>query len=49
MKLSKIKEIPPRTYWHNEATDFTPWLAEEDNLAQLIEVTEAFAKFFKPI
>ena len=38
MKLSKIKEIPPRTYWHNEATDFTPWLAEEDNLAQLSEV-----------
>lgn len=37
MKLSKIKEIPPRTYWHNEATDFTPWLAEEDNLAQLSE------------
>lgn len=26
MKLSKIKEIPPRTYWHNEATDFTPWV-----------------------
>ena len=37
MKLSKIKEIAPRTYWHNEATDFTPWLAEEDNLAELSE------------
>lgn len=38
MKLSKIKEITPRTYWHNEATDFTPWLAEEENLAELSEV-----------
>lgn len=37
MKLSKIKEIVPRTYWHNEATDFTPWLAEEENLAELSE------------
>lgn len=38
MQLSKIKEIPPRSYWHNEANDFTPWLAEEENLAQLSEV-----------
>lgn len=38
MKLSKIKEISPRTYWHNEANDFTPWLAEEENLAELSEV-----------
>lgn len=37
MKLSKIKEIVPRSYWHNEATDFTPWLAEEENLAELSE------------
>ena len=37
MKLSKIKEIVPRTYWPNEATDFTPWLAEEENLAELSE------------
>ena len=37
MGLSKIKEISPRTYWHNEATDFTPWLAEEENLAELSE------------
>ena len=38
MKLSKIKEIAPRSYWHNEANDFTPWLAEEENLAELSEV-----------
>lgn len=37
MQLSKIKEISPRAYWHNEATDFTPWLAEEENLAELSE------------
>lgn len=33
--LSKIKELPLRTCWQNEATDFTPWLAKEENLSQL--------------
>ena len=37
MKLSKITEIPPRRYWKNESSDFTPWLAEEDNIALLSE------------
>lgn len=37
MKLAKIKEIKPRDVWANEATDFTPWLAEEENLAMLGE------------
>jgi len=37
MKLSKIKEVKPREVWNNEATDFTPWLAEEENLSLLGE------------
>lgn len=37
MNLSKITEIPPRRYWQSESSDFTPWLAEEDNIALLSE------------
>ena len=37
MKLSKITEIPPRKYWQSESSDFTPWLAEEENIALLGE------------
>lgn len=29
--LGKIKEVPLRTIWKNEAQDFTPWLAENIN------------------
>ena len=29
--------VPIRNVWPGEASDFTPWLAEEDNLAQLGE------------
>lgn len=35
MALGKIKELHPRDYWKNEALDFTPWLAEEENLRLL--------------
>jgi len=36
--LGSIKEVDLRDYWQNEATDFTPWLAEEANLKLLGEV-----------
>ncbi len=38
MKLNTLKEIKNlRTVWSNEAQDFTPWLAEDENLALLAD------------
>ena len=38
MKLDKLKQIKDlREIWPNEAKDFTPWLAKEDNLDLLSE------------
>lgn len=31
--LSKLERVPLRVAWKHEAADFTPWLAEEENLA----------------
>ena len=34
INLGKLKEIKDlRKVWPHEALDFTPWLAEEENLA----------------
>ncbi|WP_411870923.1 DUF4268 domain-containing protein [Vulcanococcus limneticus] len=35
--LSKLKRVPLREAWKHEASDFTPWLAEDDNLQALAE------------
>lgn len=35
--LGKIESVPIREAWSNEASDFTPWLAQEDNLNTLAE------------
>ena len=38
MKLDKLIQITDlRQVWKNESTDFTPWLAKEENLALLGE------------
>lgn len=38
INLGKLKEIKDlRKVWQHEAIDFTPWLAEEDNLALLAD------------
>lgn len=33
--LGNFKKLDIRRQWPNEASDFTPWLAEEENIAQL--------------
>lgn len=33
--LSRLTPVPLRDIWTSEATDFTPWLARDDNLALL--------------
>jgi len=35
--LSKLERVPVRGAWKHEASDFTPWLAEDDNLQALAE------------
>ncbi len=35
--LGKLVKEDPRNYWKNEASDFTPWLATEENMALLSE------------
>lgn len=37
MRLGRIETVDVRTVWRNEAGDFTPWLAQEENLAALGE------------
>lgn len=38
MELGKLKEIKDlRKVWAHEALDFTPWLAEEENLSELAD------------
>jgi hypothetical protein len=35
--LGQLQRINLREAWKNEASDFTPWLAQTDNLNQLAE------------
>ncbi len=37
MKIGKLKKVDIRELWRGEATDFTPWLAMEENIAALSE------------
>ena len=37
IELSRLEEVELREVWPNEAQDFTPWLAEEENLSLLGE------------
>lgn len=35
MKLATLKQVPLREVWKNEATEFSKWLAKEENLSLL--------------
>jgi RecB family endonuclease NucS len=35
--LGNLRKVSLREAWKNEATDFTPWLAEQDNLNSLAD------------
>lgn len=37
LSLSKLERVSLREAWKHEANDFTPWLAEDDNLQTLAE------------
>lgn len=37
MKLGRLEKLDLRTFWKREATDFTPWLAAEENIQLLSE------------
>lgn len=37
IKLSKISKVDLRDCWSDEAKDFTPWLASEENIALLAD------------
>ena len=37
VQLSRLEKVSLREVWASEADDFTPWLAEEQNLRLLSE------------
>jgi hypothetical protein len=45
--LGRLTPIPVRDFWPDEAQDFTPWLAQEDNLKLLGETIELDLEPFK--
>lgn len=38
MKIGKLKKVELRKLWKGEASDFTPWLAKEENIESLSEI-----------
>ena len=34
-ELARLEAVDPRTYWKNEAADFTPWLGQAENIKLL--------------
>ena len=46
--LGELTEVPVRSVWKDEARDFTPWLAEEANMALLADTLEIGAHIRPP-
>lgn len=40
MKIGKLNKVDIRELWKGEATDFTPWLAKDENIKQLEETIQ---------
>jgi hypothetical protein len=38
LNLGRLQRVDLREVWNSEAADFTPWLAREENLAELADV-----------
>jgi len=38
--LSRLEQVDLRNFWETEAGDFTPWLAQEENIALLAETLD---------
>ena len=38
--LSRLEQVDLRSFWQTEAGDFTPWLAQEENIALLAKALE---------
>ena len=45
LELGDLENVDPRDIWHDEAKDFTPWLARPENLAILAEALNLELKF----
>jgi hypothetical protein len=40
MKLGRLVKVNLRDYWKHEASEFTPWLAQEENITLLGEAVQ---------